>query len=228
LCFDCDRRTDAQHPECLLYGQDVGWLEVFFQKATLAQKFGEDRVSIHPSRKHLLLARQWNVRWTKPLLSSVCGLYLAGLNQLSRGHRSCYLTNENIRFHVLRYRPGRMEVAGLTTLPVWKRRCAVLRLKVVYPSNGADLKGLIKAAYYDPNPVVIFEHKGLYWSKVAHTETAKCPLPDEAYIVPIGKGRIVVEAREDFVELGQALCIVTYGMVHWALSFEGEEGLIWI
>jgi hypothetical protein len=37
--------------------------------------------------------------------------------------------------------------------------------------------------------VVIFEHKGLYWSKVANTETAKCPLPDEAYIVPIGEGR---------------------------------------
>ncbi|HOM91334.1 MAG TPA: tungsten formylmethanofuran dehydrogenase, partial [Bacteroidia bacterium] len=38
-------------------------------------------------------------------------------------------------------------------------------VKVAYPSTGADLKGLMKAAYYDPNPVVIFEHKGLYWSK---------------------------------------------------------------
>jgi 2-oxoisovalerate dehydrogenase E1 component len=62
---------------------------------------------------------------------------------------------------------------------------------------------------------------------VANTETAKCPLPDEAYIVPIGEGRIVLEAREEEIENGTALCIVTYGMgVHWSLKaakdFEGR------
>ena len=109
--------------------------------------------------------------------------------------------------------------------------CNIKGLKVVYPSNGADLKGLIKAAYYDPNPVVIFEHKGLYWSKVPHTETAKCPLPDENYIVPIGSGRIVMEANSDMVAHGEAICIVTYGMgVHWSLQaakqFEGQVTII--
>ncbi len=108
--------------------------------------------------------------------------------------------------------------------------CNIKGLKVVYPSNGADLKGLMKAAYYDPNPVVIFEHKGLYWSKVANTETAKTPLPDEAYVVPLGVGRIVLEANHETISQGKALCIVTYGMgVHWALKAAKEfEGRITI
>ena len=89
----------------------------------------------------------------------------------------------------------------------------------------------MKAAYYDPNPVVIFEHKGLYWSKVANTETAKCPLPDESYIVPLGKGRIVLEADAETIDQGNAICVVTYGMgVHWSLkaakSLEGRVTIL--
>ena len=90
-------------------------------------------------------------------------------------------------------------------------------VKVVYPSNGADMKGLMKAAYYDPNPVVVFEHKGLYWSKVKGTERAMTIEPDEDYVVPIGKGRITLEAEEDQIESGNSMVVVTYGMgVHWA------------
>lgn len=44
--------------------------------------------------------------------------------------------------------------------------CNIKGIKVAYPSNGADMKGLMKAAYHDPNPVVMLEHKGLYWSKM--------------------------------------------------------------
>jgi len=89
----------------------------------------------------------------------------------------------------------------------------------------------MKAAYYDPNPVVVFEHKGLYWSKVPNTESAKCPMPDEEYIIPLGVGRIVMEAEEEFIEQGQAICVVTYGMgVHWSLhaskSFEGKVTIL--
>ena len=59
---------------------------------------------------------------------------------------------------------------------------------MAYPSNAADMKGLMKAAYYDPNPVVMLEHKGLYWSKVPGTEDAKTPEPSRDYILPLGKG----------------------------------------
>jgi len=100
-------------------------------------------------------------------------------------------------------------------------------VKIAYPSNGADLKGLLKAAYHDLNPVVIFEHKGLYWSKVPGTLAAKTIEPAEDYILPFGKANIVQEASEECISTGNSMCIVTYGMgVHWALNasknFEGK------
>jgi 2-oxoisovalerate dehydrogenase E1 component len=90
-------------------------------------------------------------------------------------------------------------------------------IKIAYPSNAADMKGLMKAAYYDPNPVVMLEHKGLYWSKVPGTEDAKTIEPSADYILPLGKGAVVVEASEDAVHNGESVCVITYGMgVYWA------------
>jgi 2-oxoisovalerate dehydrogenase E1 component len=81
-------------------------------------------------------------------------------------------------------------------------------LKVVYPSNPYDAKGLLCAALEDPNPYLYFEHKFLYRSL---SET----IPDDYYTVEIGKARLVKE--------GTDLSIITYGMgVHWALEILGE------
>ncbi len=75
-------------------------------------------------------------------------------------------------------------------------------LKIVYPSNPFDAKGLLCAALDDPNPYLFFEHKLLYRS-------VKDQIPDDYYHVPIGKAR---RTRE-----GSQLSIITYGMgVHWA------------
>ncbi|HMQ91346.1 MAG TPA: transketolase C-terminal domain-containing protein, partial [Flavilitoribacter sp.] len=100
-------------------------------------------------------------------------------------------------------------------------------IKIAYPSNGADLKGLLKAAYYDPNPVVVLEHKGLYWSKVPGTGAAKTVEPADDYILPLGKAAIALPAKETRVKAGESMLVVTYGMgVHWALnaakSFNGR------
>jgi 2-oxoisovalerate dehydrogenase E1 component len=96
---------------------------------------------------------------------------------------------------------------------------AIRGLKIAYPSNGADLKGLLKAAYYDPNPCIFFEHKGLYWSKVRGTEGAKTIEPDEDYMLPFGKANIVLTAEKEKILRGESIAIVTYGMgVHWALN----------
>jgi len=94
-------------------------------------------------------------------------------------------------------------------------------IKIAYPSTGADLKGLMKAAFYDPNPVVMLEHKGLYWSKIEGTENAKTIEPDEDYIIPFGKAREVLlcENRQD----KPTLTIITYGMgVYWASNAAKE------
>jgi len=97
--------------------------------------------------------------------------------------------------------------------------------------NGADLKGLMKSAYHDPNPVVIFEHKGLYWSKVPGTNAARTVMPDRNYALPFGKGRMALEATPIALEKKDTLVVVTYGMgVHWALnaakSYDGQVSIL--
>lgn len=78
-------------------------------------------------------------------------------------------------------------------------------LKVVYPSTPEDAKGLLIAAFEDPNPVLFFEHKALYRSISGQ-------VPDEYYTIEIGKARIVQE--------GTDISIITYGAgVHWAMDY---------
>lgn len=78
-------------------------------------------------------------------------------------------------------------------------------LKVVYPSTPADAKGLLNAAIQDPNPVMYFEHKGLY-------RGISGLVPDEYYTIEIGKARHVAQ--------GDEISIITYGMgVHWATTY---------
>ena len=96
---------------------------------------------------------------------------------------------------------------------------AIKGIKVVYPSNAADMKGLLKGAFYDPNPVVMFEHKGLYWSKVPGTAAAKTIQPADDYIIPLGKARIFQYAQQEKIDHGESMVVITYGMgVHWALN----------
>ncbi len=84
-------------------------------------------------------------------------------------------------------------------------------LKVVYPSNPVDAKGLLLAALEDPNPVMYFEHKGMY-------RTLTDQVPEGYYTTPIGKG-----VR---VSAGDSLSIITYGMgVHWAQETVQEMGI---
>jgi 2-oxoisovalerate dehydrogenase E1 component len=109
--------------------------------------------------------------------------------------------------------------------------CSIKGIKVVYPSNAADMKGLMKAAFLDPNPVVMLEHKGLYWSKVPGTDDARRPEPAREYILPLGKAAIVQEADPEQLRRGDSCCVITYGMgVHWASaaakSFPGKVEIL--
>ena len=84
-------------------------------------------------------------------------------------------------------------------------------LKVLYPSNPEDAKGLMLAAIEDPNPVMIFEHKALYRSLTGM-------VPENYYLTPIGKAKLVEEGKE--------LSIITYGMgVHWAKKAIKEKNI---
>ncbi|MBK7358964.1 MAG: tungsten formylmethanofuran dehydrogenase [Saprospiraceae bacterium] len=214
-----------KHPECLLYGQDVGKRlgGVFREAATLAQKFGDHRVFNTPIQEAFIVGSTVGMSAVglKPIVEVQFADYIwPGLNQLfTEVARSCYLTNGKYPVSmILRVPIGAYGSGGpYHSSSVESVVCNIKGVKVVYPSNGADLKGLIKAAYEDPNPVVIFEHKGLYWSKVPGTDAAKVIMPDADYKIPLGKGRIALQANEDTPQ--STLVIISYGMgVHWALN----------
>ena len=167
------RELMEKHPECLLYGQDVGRRlgGVFREAATLAQQFGDHRVFNTPIQEAFIVGSTvgMSAAGLKPIVEVQFADYIwPGLNQLfTEVARSCYLTNGKWPVScILRVPIGAYGSGGPYHSSSVEAVVANIRgVKIAYPSTGADLKGLIKAAYYDPNPVVIFEHKGLYWSK---------------------------------------------------------------
>ncbi len=210
-----------------MYGQDVGMRlgGVFREAATLAQKFGKERVFNTPIQEAFIVGSTVGMSaiGLKPIVEVQFADYIwPGLNQLfTEVSRSCYLSNGKwpvscvIRVPVGAYGSG----GPYHSSSVESVLSNIRGIKIVYPSNGADMKGLMKAAYHDPNPVVVLEHKGLYWSKVKGTEAAKVVEPDGDYIIPLGKARIALAASKDRADHGQTLFVVTYGMgVHWALN----------
>ena len=212
----------TKHPESLLYGQDVGKRlgGVFREAATLGNKFGDDRVFNTPIQEAFIIGSTVGMSCTglKPIVEVQFADYLwPGLNQLfSELSRSYFLSNGKWPVHsLIRVPIGAYGSGGpYHSSSIESVLTNIRGIKVAYPSNGADLKGLLKAAFYDPNPVVVLEHKGLYWSKTPGTEAAKCIEPDEDYIIPLGKARIVQRATTE------ASCsIITYGRgVYWALE----------
>ena len=214
-----------KHTECLLYGQDVGARlgGVFREAATLAQKFGDERVFNTPIQEAFIVGSTVGMSAVglKPIVEVQFADYIwPGLNQLfTEVSRSCYLSNGKWPVSmILRVPIGAYGSGGpYHSSSVESVLTNIRGIKIAYPSNGADLKGLMKAAYYDPNPVVILEHKGLYWSKVKGTETARVNEPSEDYILPFGKANIVQEIWEQ--ETDETITVITYGMgVHWVLN----------
>ncbi len=212
------------HPEALVYGQDVGRRlgGVFREAATLAQQFGDDRVFNTPIQEAFIVGSTVGMAAVglKPIVEVQFADYIwPGLNQLfTELSRTHYLTNGKWTADmILRVPIGAYGSGGpFHSSSVESVVTAIRGIKVVYPSTGADLKGLLKAAYADPNPVVVLEHKGLYWSKIKGTEGAKTVEPDADYVVPIGRGRIV-RAVEPGGE--PSALVVTYGRgVYWALE----------
>lgn len=227
------RELLEEHPEALLYGQDVGRRlgGVFREAATLAERFGDNRVFNTPIQEAFIIGSTVGMSAVglKPIVEVQFADYLwPGLNQLfTELSRSLYLSN------------GKWPVSAVIRVPIGAYGsggpyhsssietvlCSIKGIKVVYPSTGADLKGLLKAAFYDPNPVLVLEHKGLYWSKIKGTEAARTIEPSSDYVIPIGKARTVLAANEGKEQSSAG--IVAYGMgVYWALEaakqFEGR------
>jgi 2-oxoisovalerate dehydrogenase E1 component len=219
------REIMEQHPEALLYGQDVGKRlgGVFREAATLAEQFGDHRVFNTAIQEAYIVGSTVGLSalGLKPIVEVQFADYIyPGLNQLvTEVAKSCYLSNGKFPVSmVLRVPVGAYGGGGpYHSGSVESTLLSIKGIKIAYPSNAADMKGLMKAAYYDPNPVIMLEHKGLYWSKVPGTEEAKTIEPSSDYIIPFGKANTVLKAKDEFIETGETCCVITYGMgVYWA------------
>ena len=233
------REIMEDHEEVILFGQDVGKSlgGVFREAATLAETFGDHRVFNTAIQEAYIIGSTNGLSATgvKPIVEVQFADYLyPGINQLATEiAKSCYLTIGKFPVQTLIRVPtgaygggGPYHSASIETTLL-----SIKGIKVAYPSNAADMKGLMKAAFYDPNPVVMLEHKGLYWSKVAGTEEAKTKEPSRDYIIPLGKANVVLSASEDMMKNAKTCVVITYGMgVYWSKSaakkFPGQVEII--
>ncbi|HKH61689.1 MAG TPA: thiamine pyrophosphate-dependent enzyme [Flavitalea sp.] len=219
------REIMEEFPEAIFYGQDVGKRlgGVFREAATLEDQFGEHRVFNTAIQEAYIIGSTAGLCATglKPIVEIQFADYIyPGFNQLvTELSKSCYLSCGKFPLQVIiRVPTGAYGGGGpYHSSSIETTLLSIKGIKVAYPSNAADMKGLMKAAFHDPNPVVMLEHKGLYWSKVPGTEDAKTVEPARDYVLPLGNGIKVVIADEAKVAVGETCCIITYGMgVYWA------------
>ncbi len=214
-----------EFPEALFYGQDVGGElgGVFREAALLAKKYGDKRVFNTPIQEAYIVGSTAGMAavGARPIVEIQFADYIwPALNQLVEElSKSCYLSMGKfpvptlIRVPVGAYGGGGPYHSG----SVESTLLTIRGIKVVYPSNAADMKGLLRAAFLDPNPVVLLEHKGLYWSKVPGTEDAKTTEPAAGYVIPLGVAAVAQEAAADKLASGETCVVITYGMgVYWA------------
>jgi len=233
------REIMEEFPEAILYGQDVGQRlgGVFRETATLGEKFGDHRVFNTAIQEAYIIGSTVGMSATgvKPIVEVQFADYLfPGFNQLyTEVAKSCYLSNGKFPVQtVIRVPTGAYGGGGpYHSASIESFLLTIKGIKIAYPSNAADMKGLMKAAFLDPNPVVMLEHKGLYWSKVPGTEDAKTAEPSSDYVLPLGKGNVVLNADENKINNGESCCIITYGMgIYWAKAaakkFEGKIEIV--
>jgi 2-oxoisovalerate dehydrogenase E1 component len=205
-----------KHKNLVLMGQDIAeYGGVFKITEGLMQKYGKERVRNTPLCESAILGISLGLSF-KGMKSMVemqfsdfvsCGFNQI-VNNLAKVH---YRWGQNADV-VIRMPSGGGVGAGpfhSQSTEAWFAH--VPGLKIVYPSNPADAKGLLLAAFEDPNPVLFFEHKALYRSTSAK-------VPTGYYTTEIGKA--------DLAHQGSTLSIITYGMgVHWAKNYVTEKNL---
>lgn len=203
------RQSMERYPELVIMGQDVAeYGGVFKITDGFVDLFGKDRVRNTPLCESAIIGAAYglSIRGKKAVVEMQFADFVSvGFNQIVNNLAKSHYRWGQKADVVIRMPTG----AGVNAGPFHSQSDEawffhVPGLKILYPSNAYDAKGLLMAAISDPNPVMVFEHKKLYRS-------VKGMVPEEPYELPIGKGKVAQD--------GDELTVITYGWgVHWALE----------
>jgi 2-oxoisovalerate dehydrogenase E1 component len=203
-----------RHDNLVLMGQDIAEYGGAFKVTEgFVQRFGKERVRNTPLCESAIVgtALGLSIKGFKAMMEmQFADFVTAGFNQIVNNLAKIHYRWGQNADVVIRMPTG----AGVGAGPFHSQSNEAWfvhtpGLKIVYPSNPADAKGLMIAAIEDPNPVMYFEHKALYRGISGF-------VPDGYYTVEIGKARLVQE--------GSDVSIITYGNgVHWALDYAARH-----
>ncbi|MEQ9424406.1 MAG: dehydrogenase E1 component subunit alpha/beta [Cyclobacteriaceae bacterium] len=213
---DALRQSMEQHPDLVLMGQDIAdYGGVFKITEGFVEQFGKDRVRNTPLCESAIIGAGLglSIRGMKAMIEmQFADFVTCGFNQIVNNlAKSHYRWGQNADV-VVRMPTG----AGVQAGPFHSQSNEAWffhtpGLKIVYPSNPHDAKGLLNAAIEDPNPYLFFEHKALYRSLAED-------IPDEYYTTEVGRASLAAE--------GNDLSVITYGMgVHWAKNILDSEDI---
>jgi len=201
------RQSMEKYPNLILMGQDIGeYGGVFKITDGFKRQFGADRVRNTPLCESAIIGAGLglSIKGYKAMVEMQFADFVSvGFNQIVNNLAKIHYRWGQQADVVVRMPTG----AGMAAGPFHSQSNEAWffhtpGLKIVYPSNPYDAKGLLNAALEDPNPYLYFEHKGLYRS-ISES------IPDDYYTVEIGKANLIQE--------GEQVSIITYGMgVHWA------------
>jgi 2-oxoisovalerate dehydrogenase E1 component len=200
----------ARHDNLVLMGQDIAEYGGAFKITEgLVHKYGKSRVRNTPLCESAIVGCSLGLSlegYKSVMEMQFADFVTAGFNQIVNNLAKIHYRWGAPADVVIRMPTG----AGVGAGPFHSQSneawfLHVPGLKIVYPSNPYDAKGLLTAAINDPNPVLYFEHKALYRS-------VSGPVPEDYYALEIGRSRIVQE--------GEDLTVITYGAgVHWAMEY---------
>jgi 2-oxoisovalerate dehydrogenase E1 component len=210
------RQSMEKYPNLVLMGQDIGdYGGVFKITDGFKAQFGGDRVRNTPLCESAIIGAGLglSIKGFKAMVEMQFADFVSvGFNQIVNNLAKIHYRWGQNADVVIRMPTGAGTAAGpfhSQSNEAWFFHTP--GLKIVYPSNPHDAKGLLNAALEDPNPYLYFEHKLLYRS-------ISGPVPDSYYTVEIGKAALAAT--------GTQVSIITYGMgVHWATKAVEELGI---
>lgn len=205
-----------RYPDLVIMGQDIAeYGGVFKITEGFVARFGKERVRNTPLCESAIIAAGYglSIHGKKAVVEMQFADFVSvGFNQIVNNLAKSHYRWAQAADVVVRMPTGAGAAAGpfhSQSNEAWFFH--VPGLKIVYPSNAFDAKGLLTAAIEDPNPVMYFEHKKLYRS-------VKDAVPESYYTLPLGKAAVVSE--------GTDLSIITYGWgVHWAKDTVAQLGI---